>query len=163
MQIRQDDLSSSLVVALLQHHLDDAARQSPPGSVHALDAVGLRAPDVTFWTAWDDSDLLGFGALRELDPAHGEIKSMRTAEAHLGKGVASAILTRLIDAANARSYTRLSLETGSGAAFVSAHELYKKFGFEYCDPFSDYTRDVFSRFMTLQLATSRYNPNSPDS
>jgi putative acetyltransferase len=162
MQIRRDDLSDSTVKALLQHHLDDAARHSPPGSVHALDADGLSARDVTFWTAWDESELLGFGALKELDAAHGEIKSMRTAEAHLGQGVASAILRELIDAAIARSYIRLSLETGSGAAFEAAHKLYKKFGFDYCGPFAGYTEDVFSRFMTLELASSRYNPDSID-
>jgi putative acetyltransferase len=119
--------------------------------VHALDAAGLRAADVTFWAAWEDSELLGFAALKQLDATHGEIKSMRTAAAHLGRGVGSALLAHLIDAAKARDYTRLSLETGSGAAFEPAHRLYEKFGFRFCGPFAAYKEDTFSRFMTLEL------------
>jgi putative acetyltransferase len=144
-------LRDAAVVALLVEHLDDAARNSPPGSVHALDLDGLRAPDVTFWTAWSASDLLGFGALLELDRTHGEIKSMRTATGHLKQGVASALLARIIAESRTRSYSRLSLETGSGAAFEPAHHLYEKFGFRFCGPFADYTVDAFSRFMTLEL------------
>ena len=151
MRIKRDDLSSQAVVELLREHLEDAARQSPPGNVHALDISGLRAADVTFWTAWDETELLGFGALKELNLAHGEVKSMRTAAAHLGKGVASAILAQLIEEAGARSYARLSLETGSGPAFEPAHRLYEKFGFRFCGPFAHYKEDSFSRFMTLEL------------
>ena len=150
-QIRRDDLRSAAVTRLLAEHLEDAARHSPPGSVHALDVAGLRASEVTFWTAWDAAELLGFGALKELDALHGEVKSMRTATAHLGKGVASRILAFLIDEARARGYTRLSLETGSGKAFEPAHRLYEKFGFRYCGPFGSYSEDPFSRFMTLAL------------
>lgn len=151
MRIIRDDLSSAAVVGLLAEHLEDAARHSPPGSVHALDLAALRAPDVTFLTAWSESDLLGFGALMELDSTHGEIKSMRTAVAQVGKGVASAILTQLIAAARERGFVRLSLETGSGAAFEPAHRLYEKFGFRFCGPFADYKEDAFSRYMTLGL------------
>ena len=151
MKIIRDDLSSPAVVALLAEHLEDAARQSPPGSVHALDIPGLRAPEVTFWTAWNAAELLGFGALKELDAVHGEVKSMRTATAHLGRGVASAILGVLVEEAKARRYTRLSLETGSGRAFEPAHRLYEKFGFRYCGPFADYSEDPFSRFMTREI------------
>lgn len=139
------------MIALLAEHLEDAARHSPPGSVHALDISGLRATDVMFWTAWDETELLGFGALKQLDVAHGEVKSMRTAAAHLGKGVASAILAQLINEARTRRYTRISLETGSGKAFEPAHRLYEKFGFRFCGPFAHYKEDSFSRFMTLEL------------
>jgi putative acetyltransferase len=110
-----------------------------------------KVPDITFWTAWDESTLLGCGAMKELDPGHGEIESMRTADAYLGQGVASAILSHLIDEALKRSYSRLSLETGSGPAFALALALYEKFGFEYCGPFADYRADSFSRFMTMEL------------
>ncbi|MDA0706228.1 MAG: GNAT family N-acetyltransferase [Proteobacteria bacterium] len=151
MRIKRDDLSSQAVVEPLREHLEDAARQSPPGNVHALDISGLRAADVTFWTAWDETELLGFGALKELNLAHGEVKSMRTAAAHLGKGVASAILAQLINEAWTRRYTRISLETGSGKAFEPAHRLYEKFGFRFCGPFAHYKEDSFSRFMTLEL------------
>jgi len=97
--------------------------------------------------------LLGCGALKELDASHGEIKSMRTASAHLGQGVAAEILSHLIDESVRRSYSRLSLETGSGPAFDPAHALFEKFGFEYCGPFGNYLDDPFSRFMTLNLAS----------
>lgn len=152
MRIIEDDLSGTEVAELLAEHLDGMARHSPQDSMHALDLAGLQAPDITFWTAWDDSELLGCGALKELDASHGEIKSMRTANAHLGQGVATTILSHLINEANRRSYSRLSLETGSGPVFDPAHSLYKKFGFDYCGPFGDYRDDPFSRFMTLRLA-----------
>jgi len=151
MRIVQGGLDDATVLALLREHLEDAARQSPPGSVHALDPDALRKPGISFLSAWEDHELLGFGALQELDARHGEIKSMRTAAAHLGKGVASAILEQLVAIARTRGYRRLSIETGSGEAFAPAHSLYKKFGFRYCAPFADYTDDPFSRFMTLEL------------
>ena len=151
MRIIEDDPSGAEVAALLTEHLDDMYRHTPPGSVHALDQGELRAPDITFWSAWDDTRLLGCGALKELDPAHGEIKSMRTARARLRSGVATAILSHLIEEALRRSYARLSLETGSGPPFEPALALYRKFGFRYCGPFGDYREDPFSRFMTLEL------------
>lgn len=155
MKIVQDDLSGREVAALLAEHLAGMARHSPEESIHALELSALRAPNITFYSAWDNAELLGCGALKELDASHGEIKSMRTASAHLGKGVAAEILSHLIDEAVRRSYLRLSLETGSGPAFDPAHSLFKKFGFEYCGPFSDYPDDPFSRFMTLSLALAQ--------
>ena len=151
MKIIENNLSGEMVAALLSEHLEGMARTSPPENVHALPIDALRSADVTFWAAWDDGQLVGCGALKELDQRHGEIKSMRTAEAHVGRGVASAILSHLINESRARQYARLSLETGSGAPFESALSLYKKFGFEYCGPFSNYEADAFSRFMTLEL------------
>jgi len=151
MRITKGDLSSDRVAELLSEHLDGMARYSPPDRIHALDVDGLRAADITFWTIWDDEDLLGCGALKELDSRHGEIKSMRTASAHLRRGVANVMLLHLIDESRARAYTRLSLETGSGPAFDPADSLYRKFGFQYCGPFSSYRDDPFSRFMTLKL------------
>lgn len=151
MRIVEDDLSGAKVAELLSGHLAGMARHSPPENVHALDLEALRAPDITFWTAWEDLELIGCCALKELDASHGEIKSMRTARAHLRRGVAAALLRHLIDESRRRSYRRLSLETGSGKAFAPANSLYKKFGFDYCGPFSDYRADSFSRFMTLTL------------
>lgn len=150
-KIIKDNLSSPAVADLLTAHLAFMAEHSPPESIHALDLDALRAPGITFWTAWEDEDLLGCIALKELDKLHGEIKSMRTASPYLGRGIASAMLRHLINEARLRCYARLSLETGTGAAFAPAHALYLKFGFEYCGPFSDYREDPFSRFMTLLL------------
>lgn len=124
---------------------------SPPGSVHALEIDGLLAEDITFWTVRDAQTLLGCGALKELDATHGEIKSMRTAEPHLGRGVATALLRHIITVAKVRNYSRLSLETGSGPAFEPAHTLYLKNGFEFCGPFAAYEADPFSRFMCLTI------------
>ena len=124
---------------------------SPPESVHALDLAALRRPEITFWTAWDDGALLGCGALKELDRAHGEVKSMRTAANQRRKGVARAMLEHIVAEARARSYARLSLETGSMAAFLPARRLYEGFGFTYCAPFADYTDDPNSVFMTRTL------------
>jgi putative acetyltransferase len=151
MEIRSDDLSHPAIHALLQEHLANMALHSPPESIHALDLEALRSPDISFWSAWSGADLLGCGALRELDSFHGEIKSMRTSSTHRRQGVAAAMLVHLIDVATYRGYTRLSLETGSMAAFAPARELYARFGFIACEPFADYVADPYSVFMTRLL------------
>lgn len=150
-EIREDDLIGPEIAALLREHLDDVARHSPPESIHALDLAGLRGPDITFWSAWDGRELVGCGALRELDAGHAEVKSMRTASAHRRRGVAAAVLEHLLHVARERGYRRLSLETGSMAAFAPAHALYARFGFERCGPFADYVDDPNSIFMTRSL------------
>ncbi len=150
MQIREDDLRGPEIQNLIREHLQSMFEHSPPESVHALDLDALRSPDITFWSAWQDSELLGCGALKELDTAHGEIKSMRTARAHLRKGVASGILQHIINEAERRSYSRLSLETGSMVTFEPARSLYARFGFDYCGPFADYTKYPNSVFMTRE-------------
>lgn len=149
--IRRDDLRGAQIHALLEEHLRSMRALSPPESVHALDLEALRRPDITFWTLWDGASLLACGALRELDARHGEIKSMRTAQAHRRRGAARAMLAHILDAAQARAYTRLSLETGAMAAFAPAQQLYRSFGFDYCAPFGDYVEDPNSVFMTRQL------------
>ena len=151
MNIISDDLTHPAVLALLDEHLADMRAYSPPESVHALDHDELRAPDVTFWTAWEGEELLGCGALKELDATHGEIKSMRTSRSKLRKGVAAAILEHIVAVARERGYERLSLETGSGGPFDAALRFYEKHGFDYCEPFADYVLDPFSRFMTRSL------------
>ncbi len=151
MILREDDLTDRAVLDLLARHQHFTAGESPPESCHALDLDGLRQSDVTVWTAWDEADLLGIGALKQIDPGHGEIKSMHTAERHRGRGVAAAILSMIIDEARRRSYGRLSLETGSMAAFASARDLYGRHGFVACPPFAAYVHDPNSVFMTLQL------------
>ncbi|MDH3531520.1 MAG: GNAT family N-acetyltransferase [Gammaproteobacteria bacterium] len=151
MRIIEDDLQNPDVVRLLREHLQHVASLSPPGSVHALDVQALQSPAVTLWTAWEEDELLGCGALQELTTEHAEIKSMRTATAHLGTGVASAIMRHLIDEARSRGYVRLSLETGSAAEFTPAQSLYRKFGFRFCEPFGAYQEDPYSRFMTRSI------------
>jgi putative acetyltransferase len=151
MHIKVDDLSGPEIAALLAEHLQDMAETSPPESRHALDLDGLRRPEVTVWGVWHGTELIGCGALKELDAGHAEIKSMRTARAHLRKGVAAALLAHLIAEAKRRGYQRLSLETGSMAYFGPAHNLYRKFGFQPCAPFAGYVEDLNSLFLTREL------------
>jgi len=150
-EIREDDLSGPEIAALLRAHLDHAARHSPPESIHALDLDRLRAPEITFWSAWSDGELLGCGALKELAPDHGEIKSMHTALAHRGKGVAARLLAHMLEEAKARPYRRVSLETGTMEGFAPARALYARFGFRVCPPFAQYREDSHSVCMTLEL------------
>ena len=152
MDIRIDDLQGSAVQALLQTHLDAMYEQSPPESVHALDLAALRHPSITFWTAWEGDALLGCGALKQHSADHGELKSMRTASAHLRKGVARVILRHIESAARANGIQRISLETGPHAPFVAAQKLYTSEGFVECEPFADYVLDPYSLFMTKALA-----------
>lgn len=151
MEIRVDDLGSREIVELLREHVATLSRISPPESCHALDLDGLRKPEVTFWTVWSGADLAGFGALKELSRQHAEVKSMRTARAHLRKGVASRMLEHIIAEARRREYRRLSLETGSMEYFEPARRLYSKFGFTVCGPFAAYVEDPNSVFMTREL------------
>ncbi len=151
MEIKVDDLSDPRIHDLLDEHLMNMMSISPPENVHALDLDDLRKPEITFWAAWEDEDLLGCGALKELDAAHAEVKSMRTASAHRRKGVASQILAHMLDEAKGRGYKRISLETGSMGEFEPARRLYELFGFEYCGPFGDYRDDPNSVFMTRSI------------
>jgi putative acetyltransferase len=150
-RIVEDDLSGPAVRALLEIHFSGMRANSPEGSCHFLDFDGLKADDVTFWSIWDGEDLAGCGALKQLDATHGELKSMRTAEPHLGRRVGATMLAHILDVARSRRYTRVTLETGSGDAFIAAVRLYTNFGFEPCGPFGDYPDDPFSRYFTLML------------
>lgn len=151
MEIREDDLSGPEIGALLAEHLAQMRRQSPPESVHALPLADLRRPEITFWSAWENGELLGCGALKEVNARQGEIKSMRTAVAHQRKGVATAMLRHIFEEAQRRGYERLSLETGAQAAFAPARELYARHGFVACAPFADYVEDPNSFFATREL------------
>ena len=138
-------------IAILEQHLAFARRTSPPEHVHALDIDGLLHPSVTFVGARADGVLLGVGALRELDSAHAEIKSMHTTAAARGRGVGAAIVRHLLDLARERRYARVSLETGTDEAFAPARRLYAREGFVPCPPFAEYTDNPFSTCMTLEL------------
>ena len=148
MRIVVDNLRRPEIIALLQEHLAEMRGVSPPESVHALDLSGLRKPDITFWTLWLGSELAGCGALKELSPDHGEIKSMRPAHRHKRKAVAANMVRHILGEAARRGYRRLSLETGSQPHFAPARALYASFGFQRCGPFGDYVDDPNSVFMT---------------
>jgi putative acetyltransferase len=149
--IHEDDLSGAATRALLALHLSGMYASSPPEHVFALDLSGLRAPEVTVWTAWEGDALAGIGALKALGGGLGEIKSMRTDPGHLRKGVAASLLEHIITEARSRGLGRLSLETGRGPAFEAALALYRKRGFIDGEAFGDYQRSDFSQFLHMAL------------
>ena len=151
MLIIPDDLNGPEMHALLEVHFARMLASSPQGNCHALDFDRPNAPDIAFWSIRDGENLAGCGALKEHAQRLGEIKSMRTHAGYLRRGVGAQMLAHIIAVARARGYARLSLETGSGDAFVAAARLYERHGFTECAPFADYVPDPFSRFMTLAL------------
>jgi putative acetyltransferase len=158
--IKPGDFDDDRVKALLTRHLEGMHANSPPGHVFALDWSGLQEPAISFYALWDGEDLLGFGALKELEPRAGEIKSMRTADAHLRKGVAAMILDHIIAEARRRGYARLSLETGSGPAFEPAVNLYRKYGFIEGGAFDGYEKSPFNQFLHLDLVLTEASPRA---
>ena len=151
LRIIEDDFSEPQIAALLRLHLDEMHQWSPPQSVHAMPIERLRAPDVTFYSAWNGTDLAGCGALKQISARHGELKSMRAHPDYRGRGVGRAILGHLLSQARARGYTRVSLETGRPEAFLPARRLYEANGFVQCPPFAEYAADDFSICMTRVL------------
>jgi len=149
--VRAGGLDHPATATLLTAHLADMQASSPPGSVYALDLRGLARPDIAFFTAWDGEALLGCGALRTLGDRDGEVKSMRTDRDARGRGVAQAILDRIVAEARAAGLTRLLLETGTGAMFDAAHRLYARNGFVPCAAFGDYVATDFNRFLCRLL------------
>jgi putative acetyltransferase len=151
MEIMVDDLAGLEIAAFLEEHIKEMRATSPEESMHALDLTALREPGVTFWSVYDGGRLVGCGAIKRLDDAHAEVKSMRSAADRKRAGIASAMLEHIFREARARGFSRLSLETGSSSHFEPARRLYEKFGFEYCGPFADYRLDPHSVFMTREL------------
>ena len=150
-EIREDPLEGPQMLQLLADHMAFAVETTPAAARHALDVEGLRHPAITFWSMWEGDDLLGCGALRELDPEHGEIKSMHTAKKHRGRGLAKKMLAHIIAEAKTRGYCRLSLETGAFEAFAPAVALYRSAGFTERDAFGAYKAGPLTVFLTLEL------------
>jgi putative acetyltransferase len=155
LSIDTDDPRRGDVAALLERHLAFCHATTPPEHAFALDLSGLLDPAITFFSARRDGRLLGIGALKELDPTHGEIKSMHTAAEARGIGVGQAIVEHLLATAAARGYTRVSLETGTMDAFTPARNLYANAGFVPCEPFAEYVASPNNGFMTIELAAAR--------
>jgi len=153
-EIATDDPRAADVHALLQQHLGFARATTPPEGVYALDADGLVDAAVTFFSLREDGALIAVGALKELDGRHGEVKSMHTAAAARGRGAGRAMLAHIIAVAVQRGYRRLSLETGSMAAFAPARALYARAGFAPCGPFAAYPASKTSTFMTMDLTSA---------
>ncbi len=151
MKIKIDNLESIEVEQLLQEHHDDMLKHSPVESVHVLDLSSLKASDITFWTVWVHDELAGCGALKKLNEKQAELKSMRTSQKFLRKGVAAKLLTHMLEVARIQSFEKISLETGTMKAFIPAQKLYQSFGFQVCKAFSDYQEDPYSMFFTKKL------------
>lgn len=153
MRVCAGDLTDPKTLALLGEHLAGMHSNSPSGSVYALDVEGLQSTNVAFYSVCEtDGDApIAIGALKEIDAVTGEVKSMRTAQLHLRRGAAAFLLEFFIAAARERGYQRLCLETGSGPAFEPALALYRRYGFENCEPFGDYEASAFNQFLQLQL------------
>ena len=150
-QIFEGELDFDDVRILLSQHFAEMRAGSPPEACHVLPIDGLKVPAIRFFTLRENGVLLGCGALKRLEPGHGEVKSMRTPSALRRRGAGRAILTHIVAEARSRGYRRLSLETGAGEAFMAAHKLYESFGFVDCGPFADYKIDPHSVFMSLAL------------
>ena len=155
--ITPDDPGAPDVRALLETHLAHMRSISPPGSVHALDVDALRGPGIDFFSMRDDGSLVAVGALKRIDPTHGEIKSMHTAASARRTGAAAAMLEHLLEIAREKGFTRVSLETGRPIDFAAAQALYARRGFTECEPFANYTKDAFSLCMTLPLGEGNEN------
>ncbi|AYF78257.1 GNAT family N-acetyltransferase [Nocardia yunnanensis] len=155
MRLLTDDLTHPAVLALLAEHVTEMQANSPEDSMHALDVEALRKPELAFFSAWEGERLAGCGAIKELDPTHGEIKSMRTTAAFRGHGVGSLMLRHLLEVARGRGYERVCLETGASEFYLPAVRLYERYGFTPCGPFADYAEDPHSVFMTRSLTHGR--------
>lgn len=151
LKFRLDDLTGEPTRALIARHLEGMRAHSPAESVHALEIDKLRSTDISFWSVWTGDDIAGCGALKRLDARRGELKSMRVADAFLGRGIGRALLQHLMAEARERGMQSLWLETGSSSAFVPALRLYESAGFTRCAPFEGYKEDPFSVFMTRTI------------
>jgi putative acetyltransferase len=149
--VREGGLGDPQVEALLHHHRTEAHASTPVDNAHAMDSSALKAPGIRFFSAWEGDDLLGIAALRQLEPGHAELKSMRTHPDHLRKGVARALLGHLAAEAQASGCKRLSLETGTAPMFDPANAMYELYGFVDCEAFGGYPPSEHNRFMTLTL------------
>jgi putative acetyltransferase len=152
-----DDPAGPEVRALLERHLEFTRSQTPPEYSFALGVDGLLDPAITVFSFRMGGSLLGMGALKRLGPDHAEIKSMHIADGARGRGIARALLTHLLATARGRGFRRVSLETGTTAAYAPARALYESAGFVACGPFGGYQPSPHNLFMTLELPPSAPN------
>ncbi|MGL4309568.1 MAG: GNAT family N-acetyltransferase [Paracoccaceae bacterium] len=136
---------------LMQRHTADMHADTPPESIHMLDASELARPDITFLVMREDGHPVGMGAFKRLSADHAEIKSMHVLAELRGRGLSRLMLENLIDRARAAGITRLSLETGVQPTFVAARGLYERAGFVECPPFANYGEDPNSVFLTREI------------
>jgi putative acetyltransferase len=145
------DLADPRVRDLVAFHQRAMIAGSPPGLSFALDLSGLQADGVKVWAVEIDGQVAAIGALKRLDAARGEVKSMRTHPDFLRRGLAAALLETIIADAQAQGLSVLSLETGSGPAFEPALALYRRRGFINGEAFADYVLTDFNQCLHLRL------------
>lgn len=150
-RIFEGELGHDDVRALLARHFAEMRAVSPPSACHVLPPDELDSSDIRLFTLREDGELLGCGALKRLTADHGEIKSMRTADGALGRGVGKALLGHIVECARSEGMARISLETGSTPHYAPALRLYEREGFEPCGPFGGYADTPFTRFYTRGL------------
>mgnify|MGYP006413400457 FL=1 len=148
----EGNFDNSEVHELLTKHFIELRSASPEDSCHVLDIAGLKDSSIKFWSLWDGNNLMGSGALKFLDKEHGEFKSIRVSDKFRGKGNGSKVINHLINEAKKLNIKRLSLETGAGDFFLTARKLFNKCGFEPCEPFSHYKKDINSIYMTMLIS-----------
>ena len=139
------------IVDLIERHFASMRSQSPEESCHVMGADDLFASGAQVFAVEDADGIWGMGAIRPLDGAHGELKSMHTKSEARGRGIATALLAHLLQFAQDLGLQKVSLETGSEDHFAPARRLYERNGFTYCAPFGDYVEDPLSVFMTRTL------------
>lgn len=147
----EGELDQEDVRTLLNQHFAEMRAGSPPDACHVLPIDGLKTDEIRFFTLREGGVLLCCGALKRLEPGHGEIKSMRTADSALGRGAGSVMLDHIVSEARNEGMSRLSLETGSTDQFAAAIRLYEKAGFVRCGPFGGYRDTPFTRFFTKEI------------
>jgi putative acetyltransferase len=150
--IARERPTSADLALLMQRHTADMHADTPPESIHMMDAGALDHPQIAFYVLREDGDPLAMGAFKRIDATHAEIKSMHVLSETRGRGLSRRMLDHLLAEAQAAGYTRLSLETGSQVMFLPARRLYEKAGFTECPPFEGYALDPNSVFMMKVLA-----------
>ena len=133
---------------LLIKHFIELRAASPEGSAHVLDIDGLKDSSIKFWSLWKNDKLTGCGALKFLNNEHGEFKSIRVHDTFRKKGYGIEIINHLILEAKKLKVKQLSIETGAGIFFIPARKLFKNCGFEPCEPFAHYKKDINSIYLT---------------
>ena len=144
----EGNFENSKVNEMLIKHFIELRSVSSKGSAHVLDIAGLKDPTIKFWSLWEDNQLMGMGALKFLDKEHGEFKSIRIHDDFRKQGNSINVINHLINEAKKLNINRLSIETGAGDFFIPARKLFKKCGFETCEPFAHYKEDVNSVYLT---------------
>jgi putative acetyltransferase len=150
--IARENPSGADLALLFARHTADMHADTPPESIHMMDAAELDIPAVHFFVAREAGVPVAMGAFKHLsDPPQAEIKSMHVLAEARGRGLSKAMLAHVEATARAAGVTALFLETGIQPTFIAARQLYERAGYQSCPPFDGYALDPNSLFMTKGL------------